>query len=219
MANISIIVTTTNTISVMLTNLDTNYGKDDRVCQWQLNGITYGSVTLAAKVSSGGSFTFSGLSAGTTYTIIAVVNGTGWTAPVTISTYAQTTKPAIAKWSWVMSNGTATAEQTAEAYMALVYKRGLNQFSYLVWNDMVDKVNEIIQANGLTWNNAFLSYSNTRMSPTDKLLTAARFNSLRYNIGSRYSTGIDTVSPGDIVYGQYFITFADCINGWIDISG
>lgn len=80
---------------------------------------------------------------------------------------------------------------------------------------MVDKVKEILDAKGMTWNNTFMSYAATRMSSGDKSLTATRFNSLRYNIGLHYSTGINTVSRGDTVYGWYFITLANCINNMI----
>ena len=80
---------------------------------------------------------------------------------------------------------------------------------------MVDKVREILDAKGLAWSNNFASYSATKMSYGDKVLTAARFNSLRYNIGLHYSTGINTVRTGDTVYGWYFTTLANCINNWI----
>ena len=54
------------------------------------------------------------------------------------------------------------------------------------------------------------------MGPTDKTLTAERFNSLRFNIGIFLSTGIPEVSSGDIVLGSYFLTLADSLNAWID---
>lgn len=122
----------------------------------------------------------------------------------------------VSKWSWSASNGSATASQTSAAYSAVNNKGKTSAFSYLVWNDMVDKVKAILDAIGESWNSSFASYSNTRMSSSDKNMTAVRFNSLRYNIGLRYSTGITTRSKGDVIYGSYFITLASCINGWID---
>ena len=98
----------------------------------------------------------------------------------------------------------------------------LSDFSYLVWNDMVDKVKEILDyglENGKTsyiWDETFCTYENTRIQPTDKTLTAQKFNSLRLNIDSRESTGIGEVKTGDIVYGSYFTTLTNTINTWID---
>ena len=81
---------------------------------------------------------------------------------------------------------------------------------------MCSKVIEIENAAGLTWSTKYASYADTKMSSSDKALTAKRFNSLRYNIGRSYSTGINEVSSGDIVYAWYFTTLARCMNEWID---
>jgi hypothetical protein len=63
------------------------------------------------------------------------------------------------------------------------------------------------------------SYDDTKMTTDgDYTLTAKKFNSLRYNIGSRkVSTGITEKKRGDPVLGSYFITLTDCINDWIDL--
>lgn len=131
---------------------------------------------------------------------------------------ASSSQPSLSidKWSWTGSNGSASASQTQAAYSAITNMGKLSDFSYLVWNDMVDKVMEILDAAGESWNTLRASYTSTRMSSSDKILTATRFNSLRYNIGLHYSTGITDFSKGDIIYGQYFVTLANCINGWID---
>lgn len=80
---------------------------------------------------------------------------------------------------------------------------------------MCDKVKEVLDAIGASWDSQYASYSSTRMSSSDKALTARRFNSLRYNIGSYYPTGINEVSRGDTVYGWYFITITNSLNMWI----
>ncbi len=120
-------------------------------------------------------------------------------------------KPHVDKWSWYASS----ARQTA---LSAVQNNGnTSDFSYSVWNELCEKVRELRTALGVgAWDNYYASYSSTTMSWSDKTLTAMRFNSLRYNIGSQYSTGIQEVSRGDTVYGYYFTTLADCINGWID---
>ena len=83
------------------------------------------------------------------------------------------------------------------------------------FNDMVNKVKEILDSQGLSWNSRFASYAGTLMGSGSRTLTATKFNSLRYNIGLHYSTGIDTVYRGDTVYGWYFTTLASCINYWL----
>lgn len=155
--------------------------------------------------------TLSGLSAGTDYACNVKVDD-DW-----IGTQYFTTDSSIAvdEWSWSSSNGSATASQTSKALSAVKNKGSLLNFSYLVWNDMVDKVKEVQEAKGESWMTKYASYSATRMSSSDKKLTATRFNSLRYNIGYYYSTGISEVKKGDIVYGYYFTTLANCINNWI----
>lgn len=122
----------------------------------------------------------------------------------------------VKKWSWNSSNGAASSQQTKSAYAAISNQGETSKFSYLVWNDMADKVYETLSAKNLRWNSRFASYENTRMSSSDKTLTAARFNSLRYNIGLHYSTGINTVNKGDTIYGWYFTTLTNCLNNWID---
>lgn len=156
--------------------------------------------------------TFSGLKPGTDYACNVKVDD-AWVGTAYFTTDAPEVK--IDPWSWTSSNGSASAAQTRNAYSAVTSKGSLGNFSYLVWNDMVDKVKEILDANGDTWNTRFASYSATRMSDWDKTLTATRFNSLRYNVGLRYSTGIDTVYSGGTVYGWYFTTIASCMNGMI----
>lgn len=126
--------------------------------------------------------------------------------------------PTIAKWDWDASNGSANASVTSAAHYAVKNQQPTKNFSHLVWNDMVDKVVEILEAIDDGWNDTTfgLTVEKTKMTTSDTKLTAERFNSLRYNIGRKYSTGINDVSQGDEVKGEYFTTLADRINGWID---
>lgn len=156
--------------------------------------------------------TFYGLSPETDYACNVEVD-TDWIG----TEYFTTDSPAVTvdSWSWSSSNGSATASQTQAAYSAIRNHGKVSNFSYLVWNDLVDKVREVQEAKGVSWSTNYLSLSRTKMSASDKKLTAARFNSLRYNIGIYYSTGIQEVSRGDTVYGYYFTTLTNCINNWI----
>ena len=162
---------------------------------------------------SGSSFskTYKNLSPNTRYAINVRVDGSWLDADE-----FTTDKPAISKWSWSSSNGTASAAQTKAAYDALINRGPLSDFSYRVWNDMCGKVIEIENALGQTWSTKYAQYADTKMTTSDKSLTAKRFNSLRYNIGRSYSTGINEVASGDTVYAWYFTTLARCMNEWID---
>lgn len=154
--------------------------------------------------------------AGTTYYLWARYYSKSTSGTISFCIEPPSLSSSIARWSWTSSNGNASAMATQTAYNALTTGGTVSDFSYVVWNDMVDKVMEIIEATGSSWNTSRATYANTRMSASDKTLTATRFNSLRYNIGLRYSTGIYDVKRGDTVYASYFITLANCINGWID---
>ena len=139
----------------------------------------------------------------------------------------------IAPWSWNGSNGTASAVQTRTAYNAVSNYGPISDFSYLVWNDMVAKVAEMRnRANQKpVWNTKYLTQASTSMSNTEsgRTMTAARYNSLRYNIGLYYGFNevpsgelidLDSVTkekiPGDPVIGSNFIDLMTCLNYAID---
>lgn len=120
--------------------------------------------------------------------------------------------PAIDLWYWTLSNGDATISQTQKAYSAITSKGKVSDFNYLVWNDMCNKVKVYLDEAGKSWNSYYDYLNNTKMTSSDKVLTAKRFNSLRYNIGVHISTGINEVQKGDKVMGSYFITLMDKLN-------
>lgn len=128
--------------------------------------------------------------------------------------------------SWIAISGTSKPDYwywnsstlRRNAYNALINKTATTNFSYSVWNELCDKVSEVRVASGnSTWNSYYLTLAKTKMTSSDKILTATRYNSLRYNIGSIYTTGINEVSTGDKVYGQtHFLNLTNKINEWID---
>lgn len=131
--------------------------------------------------------------------------------PSTTRWMSVTAASAPAHWSWTAS----TPRRNAQT--ALENKGAVSNFSYTVWNELCEKVLEIRQALGKSWSSYYLTFAKTKMSSTDKTLTAARYNSLRYNVGELYSTGISEVSSGDKVKGQtHFLDLTDTINEWID---
>ena len=215
MAYIGVVSSSTNSVKVRIYGLDTAYAGSDRVCTWYLDGRRRGTSRLGAKVPSGGDYTFSGLDPGSSYDVSVSITAPGWTITVELDTTVETEAPSISPWSWTSSNGSASDSQTRNAYSAIRNKGSLSDFSYLVWNDLVDKVMEVLDLTGGSLSIRYASYSATKMSSSDRVLTAKRFNSLRYNIGIHYSTGIEDVYRGDTIYGWYFTTLASCLNAWI----
>ena len=125
--------------------------------------------------------------------------------------------PYVATWSWsVTSDSAVSGLIKTKARNAARDKTATTNFDHRVWNAMVDKVYEIVDKCGYGWDSYYETYSRTLMNTSPYELMADMFNSLRYNIGIHYSTGIQEVDPGDIVYGEYFLTLATCINEWID---
>ena len=209
---------TTDSISARLVGINTDYPNNKVRVTFYVAGSQVSSFTFAGVPSSGTTkwMTKTGLKPGTRYSVSIEAEDlvTGWSN--SWSDRVTTDKIFVSAWSWSSSNGTASASQTKAAYTALTNNGSTSDFSYLVWNDMCSKVIEIENAAGLTWSTKYASYADTKMSSSDKVLTATRFNSLRYNIGRSYSTGINEVASGDTVYAWYFTTLARCMNEWID---
>lgn len=126
----------------------------------------------------------------------------------------------VEKWTWSGSNGLASAQDTNNLYRFLTGQipYASNLFSYLVWNDLVNKIYEMCQAVGYSWNSQYASLSATLMTSNDRIMTATRFNSALINIGSHYATGLQFQSAGNPIYGSYFTTLASKLNEWIDYS-
>lgn len=123
----------------------------------------------------------------------------------------------IEPWSWFDSNGYATASQTTAAYNVLMGNRTTDNFSHLVWNDFVDKVAEVVLATsayGMDWSvggGNYLPKEYCYVYQGDTL-SADIYNSVKYNIGSLMSTGIQNVSRGDIITGYHIVHLADVLN-------
>ena len=238
-AGISIYSKTSSSVTLRLTGLDTSWTNGTRDVYWYLGSANGGiptenayyktkSTTLADGVSSGGDVTFSGLQASTQYGIYCeIYHGSeflkGLQGYVTTSSESGGGTVSIAKWSWTASNGSASADETNASYLAVRNKTEITNFSYLVWNDMVDKVNETLTAFNDEWYTTYGSLANTKMTATDRTLTAKRFNALRYNIENCYyagddtevDTGIGKVKPGEDVLGSYFTKMMSTLNSCI----
>lgn len=199
----------------------TKFGSNTAKCEWSASNLNSASYVIEAASSTGqywqkasGTAYSSGSATITldnhgTYTVrITITNGDGQYA----TKYASVTMQSIEKWDWNKSNGRASAAQTRAAYNAITGNGDTTNFSYMVWNDLVDKVLSVRSAAGFPWNTRYASYSSTQMDSGDKTLYAWKFNSLRYNVYDLWSP----VSSGDTVYGYYFTQITNQINNWID---
>ena len=231
MAKITVSSKTSYSVTLWISSLDTSWTNGTRTAYWYI-GSANGSIPTSSSysqrktsniedgVSSGGSVTFSGLSANTQYGIYCEIYHNS-TLLASLEGFVTTSSSGggsgtLTAWSWTTSNGTATDEETQRAYGALVQALSVNRFSHRVWNDMVYKTKAILDYIGESWDKYYDYFNATLMTENDRTLTAARFNSLRYNIGSHYSTGINEVNPNDEVDGDYFVILGRAINLWLN---
>ena len=137
----------------------------------------------------------------------------------------------IEKWDWSKSNGKATADDydavrsTFFVYVNPIIYCETTRFSHKVWNDMVDKVWELLEVTTKWWITDYTTYSGAKMESSPYELTADKFNSLRNNLDSvcKYLnipiTGIGKVysySKNYPVLFSYFTTITNTINNCID---
>lgn len=206
---------------VYLSGLDNTYERGDRYVDWYLypDATKRGQSTIGAYSTISESFSFGGLSEGTSYQIFGLVywtdGSTGkWNNKQTeLLTVTTKSTSEISLWSWTSSNGVATASQTIKAYTAIKNNGYVRDFNHRVWNDLVSKLNEyIVKYQESTWNGRILSLTATKMTESDKTLTAKRFNSLRDEMNSWFDTDYPMVSKGDEVIGSYFTEIVERLN-------
>lgn len=164
-------------------------------------------------------FEFGGLSPNTNYAVnvrSVPAGGTLHNAPW-IGTRYFTTDPEsnVDEWDWTISNGSATAAQTQLAYAAITGNGPLTDFSYLVWNDMVNKTYEVVADRNGEWNTTYGTLAETLMSATDKHMTARRFNAIVWNLAQYKTPSVTRKNQGDPMLGSYFIELANSINNTI----
>ncbi len=149
------------------------------------------------------------------------------------------TKPV--PWYWTQSNGLASAAQTSAAHSACVNKEYTKNFSFEVWNDLVNKVQEfLVYTERATWSIGSNNYgyspstiytsllANAKMTASDTKLYALKFNILRFCIGAMATfnnseennsiyqhyakTGSWDMAKDEEVLGQYIIDLASKVN-------
>jgi len=140
-------------------------------------------------------------------------------------------------WSWEVSNGNATDAMMKSASDAILHQGFCSDFHRTVWNDLVDKVAEVITLCNLTWDSTYCAAKDCKISVQYGALTARMFNSVAWNIyrfgvvswkwsvvkGTGY-VGRNTFrgygsygANADVLYGWYFIELTDKLNRVIEV--
>lgn len=236
-ATISVDSKTSNSVTLYLSGLDTSWTQGVRTVNWHLNAETK-TTTLANGVSSGAYVTFNGLKSSTIYGVYCTIfHGDELIKELRgeVMTDEGEAKP-IERWKWDDANGLATPTQVKKAYNAIVYKEVTTNFSWLVWDDLVDKVKELTDYTIGYWSETYASYSKTKLvGSASQNLTAVMFNSLRNNLElagtklglskipdtTNHNDALEGTIPhpvekGKTVFGHYFLTITDYINDCID---
>ena len=113
----------------------------------------------------------------------------------------------ISPWDWTTSNGSATAADTQAAYNAMVNKTAFSNFKATVWNDLVNKLNELIVAKGMTWQGTI---PNSKSS--GDTFYATDFNAFATNFNRINDPALNLKSSGDAVIGSTFIDIVIALN-------
>ena len=118
-----------------------------------------------------------------------------------------TTDPTTGKWSWEISNGDASDAQTQIAYQILMGEIPADNFSHLVWNDLINMVSDIRVVNNLSgWDSSgsYLSKAACLVEAGDTL-SADIYNSLLHNVEGFASTDLSEVQKEDKLTGYAII--------------
>ena len=150
--------------------------------------------------------TFTGLTADTTYYADARsylnISGTTIWSNYSNRITIRTTSNRPTNWSWTITE--LNAFNNHGLTTTLTYTR---------WNAFIDKVQEFINYYNTKYGTGVPSVTQYKMTSSNKILTATAFNNIRFSIGSMNPTGISNISTGDTVYGSYFTTLSNKLNG------
>lgn len=247
---ITVVKTTATSVTVYVTGISQSYTKNDRYAEFTCNGTTY---KKTASIPAGDGSNKTNLTSSTiTLTDTSWVPGRSYRLYARIyysggvtsdfSTFIDIPESGgsgggsgdsgddeekdeitVDPWDW---------NDYPDDFEALDEKQATTNFSYETWNALVNKVYKMREAyddrygtNYGSWDfGEGLSRSKTKMSSSDKVLTATRYNSLKNNVGAHPKwggTGIPDVkgeSTGDgdnptIVSAQeHFIELVEVIN-------
>lgn len=101
---------TGTTITVSVKGLDTSYNRNDRYIYWSIDGVEKSPVSLSSGVPQSNSYTFTGLSPSTSYTIGARITYTS--GGTTYEKYLETVSCSTANWASEQQSGLGTISST-----------------------------------------------------------------------------------------------------------
>lgn len=108
---------TGTTITVSVKGLDTSYGRNDRYIYWSIDGVEKSPVSLSSGVSQSNSYTFTGLSPSTSYSIGARITYTSNGS--TLSKELEDISCSTANWASEQQSGLGTVYTTKTASWTL----------------------------------------------------------------------------------------------------
>lgn len=198
MAYINVLSTTERSIRVNVGGLQEEYASADRVCTWYLNGDYKGTSWLGAHVSSGGAFTFSGLSPGTWYSIDVSIEGNDWGFTVDLSTSEMTDEHRVYPWSWWSS----------------IVSGGEIQISASEWNAFCSRINEVRVYAAYP---QLPSYGAFETAFSGSPISASIVNHAIWAIRAMNPpiTPPREVSPGQKVTADFFISLKNALNSML----
>ena len=182
----------TTSFTCNISDLDTAYTGTLRTCRWYLNNTLRGTVTIPNGQSSGGAYSFTGLSSSTTYTVRADITYSGGsvslTAYVTTSASAST-RPSNWNWSSTISSGSQIRLSAAE------------------WNSFCTRINAFRNYKGLS------NYSFTYVYSGGQI-QAAHVNQARTAIDAISGRGTlpGTVSVGASIQAYHYTQLRTALN-------
>lgn len=163
------------------------------------SGDTTGELVAEKLGRLSSSIEFDGLKASRQYRVnVTVVNSRGSISWDRDFTTLENLRPSNFYWS----------DGTRNAFLNNGYT---NELKYTEWNSFVDSVKAFYM---WYWNLSVdkENIESAKMSDSDKVLYATKFNKVRSSIGSMASTGLSDFSKGDKVMGSYFTLLEEKIN-------
>ena len=206
MAYVAILSTNESSIRVRLDDCDTSYAASDRSLLWYLDGVLKTTTSLGAYAYSSSAYTFSGLSANTSYYIEAVVTNGRWSASFTAT--AQTSGISALRptnWTW-----------TSDETNAFNNKGSTKALSRVRWNAFLDRINSFVDYVNAAHGRSIVRLSNDYYMGTDKKMYANSFNKVVEKIGELTGNSMSGITlpraRGNPIKGVYFTYMSNILN-------
>lgn len=189
--------------------------------------LTIGDITLPPIVNNEGAaagntcnwtYTITGLSPGTEYEWEAVL---AWgeisnPTPTTVTASGSFTTDEVAvtdvePWDW------GANDNRFKAFTMMAGTSPWGVFSVDVWNDMVEKVDEVIRAKGMEWSDPYGTKEETKISSGGRM-TAKKHNAFLWNVKSIAvdSLTLSYMSSGSQASPSVFLHMMEAVNEAID---